>query len=295
MGSKDSKEVINSDNSLLSFDENESIEYNRIKSFDDINHEDDISENYDINSKILTTSKNEGKRNNKIPVTFEWDQGGTSVYLTGSFCKWAQFFLMKKNPYGKHSLTLYLNKGLIQYKFKVDNEWKCNEKYPTIIDNGNKNNFIDTTNWEITAEKSDETTNSNTEVSMIQSVNSNTRNLNTEFKNSQLNYYKYITKKKAKSEYIRKISEENKNKLNQVKRESQIRIGKKNYFSSLEKNLYWKNYTYKNIKPFIHEQINHLNIKENKISNEGKNNTIICSILTRHRLKFTTFVYYKNK
>ena len=27
-----------------------------------------------------------------IPTTFEWNNGGNSVYVTGSFCKWNQFF-----------------------------------------------------------------------------------------------------------------------------------------------------------------------------------------------------------
>ena len=37
---------------------------------------------------------------NKVPVTFEWDKGGNSVYVTGNFCNWNQFFLMEKNSDG---------------------------------------------------------------------------------------------------------------------------------------------------------------------------------------------------
>lgn len=288
MGSKDSKEAIFRDNSLISFDENESEDYNGVKTFDESFHEDDILENFDINTKILTTTKIIDKGNsNKIPVTFEWEHGGNFVYLTGSFCNWDQFFLMEKNQNGKFTLTLNLNKGFIQYKFKVDNEWKCNENYPTIMDNGNKNNFIDTTNWEITAEKSDETTNSNTEESIIQNENKS-RNLTTEFKNSQLHYSKYIPKKNEMSGYAQKIPEEYKSKINLDKKESQNKFGK----NSSEENIFGENYAYKSIKPFYHEQINHLNIKEYK-TDINKNN--ICSIVSRYRLKFTTFVYYKNK
>ena len=30
----------------------------------------------------------------KIPTNFEWREGGTNVFLTGSFCNWNQKFLM---------------------------------------------------------------------------------------------------------------------------------------------------------------------------------------------------------
>lgn len=107
---------------------------------------------------------------NKIPVTFEWESDGNSVYLSGSFCNWNQFFLMEKQSKGKHVLTLYLNKGFIQYKYKIDNIWECNDKFPIIDDNGIKNNYIDTTNWEISVENTEETT-TNTETSFKQSDN----------------------------------------------------------------------------------------------------------------------------
>ena len=98
----------------------------------------------------------------KIPIAFEWDNGGNNVYVTGSFCNWKQFFLMKKSEDGKFILNLNLPRGNYQYKFKVDNEWKYNEKYPICNENGIINNCIDTTNWEIIEERTTDANTSNT-------------------------------------------------------------------------------------------------------------------------------------
>ena len=299
MGNKDSKEIRNKDNSLLSFEEN-SIDYEGIKTSEEkleenkeyINENSGENNNSIIEKDIL--DKNSNSKINKVPVTFEWESGGNSVYLTGNFCNWNQFFLMNKNPNGKHTLTLNLKKGFIQYKFKIDNEWKYNEKLPTIIDNGNKNNYIDTTNWEISAEESAETTNTNTESSFKQNENSKSFNANIEFKNSQNNYSNYFPKKNEMNDLKIKIPEQYKNKINLDKKNGQDKIRNKNFFSNEKKNIYSDNYAYKSIMPVMPEQINHINCKEGNIKNIVKN-TKIYSIVTRHRLKFTTFVYYKNK
>ena len=299
MGNKDTKELKNEDNSLLSFEEN-SIDYDGIKTPDENSEEYNKYIYYEeknnsiIEKDILDIKLNSQSKLNKVPVTFEWESGGNSVYLTGNFCNWNQFFLMKKNPNGKYTLTLNLKKGFIQYKFKIDYEWKYNEKLHTIIDNGNKNNYIDTTNWEISAEESAETTNTNTESSFKQNENSKSFNANIEFKNSQNNYSNYFPKKNEMNDLKIKIPEQYKNKINLDKKIGQDKIGNKNFFSNEEKNILSDNYAYKSIMPVMPEQINHINCKEGNIKNIVKN-TKIYSIVTRHRLKFTTFVYYKNK
>ena len=91
-----------------------------------------------------------------IPTTFEWDGGGKSVYVTGSFCNWEQFFLMKRKTENNYILTLNLPRGYHQYKFKIDDEWKYNNKYPTCNNGGNINNYLDTTNTDKTTKNSDE-------------------------------------------------------------------------------------------------------------------------------------------
>jgi hypothetical protein len=193
---------------------------------------------------------------------------------------------MKKQPNGKRILTLFLNRGFIQYKFKVDNIWRCNEKFPIINDNGNKNNYIDTTNWEISVGKSDETT-TNTEVSFKQ-IDNKSINVSLELQNAQKNYTNYIPKlnelnvnaPKTPEQYIKNID------LN-------------NNTSEEEKcDFYKESYDYKSIKSVFHEQINHMNykIKNNKIVNNSRDkNSVVCSIVSRYRLKFTTFVYYNKE
>ena len=103
--------------------------------------------------------KEEVEKIDEIETKFEWDEGGNSVYLTGSFCNWNQFFLMKKNEEGKYTISLFLPRGFHQYKFKVDNNWTYSKKQPKFEDNGNVNNFIDTTDYDNLNTENDENKN----------------------------------------------------------------------------------------------------------------------------------------
>ena len=92
--------------------------------------------------------KNTEYNHKRYSTKFEWDGEGQHVYLTGSFCDWEQFFEMKKSLFenNKFFLSLFLPKGIYQYKFKIDNEWRCNSNFPTCHDDsGNINNIIDLT------------------------------------------------------------------------------------------------------------------------------------------------------
>ena len=82
----------------------------------------------------------------KIPMTFEWRDGGHVVYVTGSFSNWGQWFVMtKNNKTGNFELTLELPKGIHQYKFIVDSKWVYSKHFPTCKDErGNINNIVDT-------------------------------------------------------------------------------------------------------------------------------------------------------
>ena len=110
MGSNNS--IVERNNSLLSFEE-DLLDYNGLKTSEEKLEENEPNyEESDIYSNNAVNNNIKGDTN-KIPVAFEWESGGNSVYLTGSFCNWEQFFLMEKKPNGKHTLTLYLNKGFI--------------------------------------------------------------------------------------------------------------------------------------------------------------------------------------
>ena len=56
-----------------------------------------------------STINNNDSKNSKIPTMFEWSFKGNSVYLTGSFCNWKEFFLMKKDETGIYRLTYNSN------------------------------------------------------------------------------------------------------------------------------------------------------------------------------------------
>ena len=285
MGSETSRDF--RDNSLISNNINSS-DLDGMKTTEESSSEDENNQKFEnfplIGEKNTNITKIKPSQN-KVPVTFEWDKDGNSVYVTGNFCDWKQFFLMKKNENGVYHLTLNLKKGLIQYKFKVDSEWKCNDKFPIINDHGNQNNYIDTTKWEIFAETSEEETNtnnnSNAELSTKNKLNKSYRINN--------NYSNYIPEKNEMNNFAPKIPEQYQQKINYSKLNRQNKIGNYKFLSPEEDDLFGENYSYKKIKNFRHEEINHINYKLKKLDKSP----IASSIISRYRLKFTSFVYYK--
>ena len=278
MGNETSKDF--RDNSLIS--NNCSSDYDGVKTEEESSFDDEEYIPSDKN-EILFTLEKKTKNQDKVPVTFEWNQDGNSVYVTGNFCNWQQFFLMEKKSKDTFCLTLNLNKGLIQYKFKVDNQWKCNEKFPTINDNqGNINNYIDTTNWEISIEGSETNTNTNSNNEL-----SSKHKYNKSFSN-QNNYSTYVPKISEMNDFAPKAPGSYKSKINLKKTRTKSSI-KNSILPHIEK-AFGENYNYfdKNNYNVKHEEINHLNLFINK--NEKP---IVCSIVSRYRLKFTNFVYYK--
>ena len=94
---------------------------------------------------------------------------------------------MQKNAEGKFILRLDINnKGLIQYKFKVDNVWKINQNYPSILNKGNLNNYIYINKLENNKEKSEGNTDENTESSSKYSTNNKNIKIN---KKGYRNYF----------------------------------------------------------------------------------------------------------
>ena len=82
------------------------------------------------------------KKNRLYSILFQWEGEAEKVYLTGSFCNWINFYEMEKIK-NKFYFNLFLTKGVYQYKFKVDSDWKCNNNFPTCSDpDGNINNYI---------------------------------------------------------------------------------------------------------------------------------------------------------
>ena len=250
----------------------------------------------------------------KIPVFFEWDQGGNNVYMTGNFCKWNQYFLMKKDKNGIFNLTLNLPKGIYQYKYKVDGEWKYNDKYPTCNENGIINNYIDITNSENMAKNIEERTttgnSSNLENNEICKINKQSKNEFSKISKKSLTKsknYSYLKHKKIYSNYIpdkdelkQKIPElpfQYKSCININLHSNQNKIGNNIYIKIQEKNILSDNFSFKKIDNIHHEQINHLSLitkQFEKKNNSNSSGNIITSIIAKYRYKYTTFVYFKS-
>ena len=283
MGNETSKDF--RDNSLIS--NNCSSDYDGLKTGEESSIEDEYIPN-DKSEILFTLDKKEKNTSqaiqDKVPVTFEWNKEGNAIYVTGDFCNWQQFFLMEKKSNDKFCLTLNLTKGLIQYKFKVDNQWKCNENFPMINDDkGNVNNYIDTTNWEISIENSETNTNtySNNELSSKHKYNKSFNNQN--------HYSTYIPKISEMNDFPPKVPVSYKSKLNVKKGKRKNSIGIINNLPQREKDTFGGNYKPLDeiIKKVKHEEINHLSYE---LKNEK---SVKSSIISRYRLKFTNFVYYK--
>jgi hypothetical protein len=293
------------------FEEDEISDYDGLKSnaSEEKEEEDEYIDfsklNFDSEQthKIKELSNATSEKIEKIPITFEWDNGGNTVYVTGSFCNWKQDFLMKKEKFNRFLLTLNLPKGYHQYKFKVDNEWKYNEKFPTCDDGGNINNYLDTTNWEITVNKTDE----GTTIYSTNITDNDLSKLSKMFKEQSKNsaYFKmkrysdYIPNKDEFSEKIPEIPNHYQNNMNINLLTNQNNLGNTHFLKISENNIMSDNIAFKNIVNIYHEQTNHLrtniNNKEKNDNIDDDNKPIICSISSRYRLKFTTFVYYNTQ
>ena len=225
-----------------------------------------------------------------FPTTFEWDNGGNSVFVTGSFCQWKQFFLMKKDSSKNFVLNLNLPRGIHQYKFKVDGEWKYNPKFPICNDGGNINNYLDTTNLEITIKTNDEGI---TAISTnITENNNDPSKASKKYSKNLLKVNSELSQNQNQNEFFDKITTvpiHLKNTMNLDLITNQNNIGIKKYMSIKEKNVLSDNLSFKKINTAPIEQINHLNSKD------LENQSIICAVSSRFRYKFTTFVYYKPK
>jgi hypothetical protein len=249
-------------------------------------------------------------KDNNIRTEFYWDEGGNEIYITGSFCEWKDFFLMEKNEKGIYTKILMLPPGFYQYKFKIDNNWAYSQKQPKFEDNnGNVNNFIDTTNYnqnmiQDKQQKKKEDKKENIEktkkfrIDNIKEpkykINNIKRNPSTKSTNSIGIYSDYSTYIPLKTELSIKPSalpglykthynlNEKKNKIIYEKKFSQIE------YIDHTNNLLTNQYV--GFQNLYHIHSNHLHSKE---ISDTKNN--VTSIISRYRAKFSTFIYYKEK
>lgn len=104
-----------------------------------------------INNQSNNYINDRGTKYYSIPkpssTNFIWNEGGSEVYITGTFCDWKKRFKMAKNLNNIFEIKFQLAKGFYEFKFIVDGVWRCSSYYPHKKDNeGNNNNYIDTKN-----------------------------------------------------------------------------------------------------------------------------------------------------
>ena len=261
-------------------------------------------------SKIISknnTSKddfrNQNKENNdfqlkkpaRFPTVFEWEGDGSNVYLTGSFCDWQQFFEMEKSEdinnkkNNKFFLTLFLPKGAYQYKFKIDDQWKCNSNFPTCSDkNGNINNIID-----LTKQKNEEgTTDFSTSVTTWgpEGKIDTLKSLYNEFNNIEISSIKTNEKNFSENSSIGYNYKNGYNDLIPKQQNNEIN----NLQNNKEENNLYEN-SYKQIFPLRHEHFDHLFVNINTVKKCNNNKNLIYSCCFRFGFKTTTIIYYRPK
>jgi hypothetical protein len=222
----------------------------------------------------------------RFPIVFEWEGNENNVYLTGSFCDWHQFFEMEKveDPNNKNNykffLTLFLPKGAYQYKFKIDDQWKCNSNFPTCSDkNGNINNIVD-----LTKQKRED---GNTDFSTSYVTTGHEQKLD-ETKIS--NYSQFFD-----NEYTTNINNCLYTNENENTKDNPIEFNYNDlYYNFLEEKEENDNYSYKKILPMRNEFIDHFTLNKNTIEKYNDRN-LITSCSFRFGFKITTIIYYKPK
>jgi hypothetical protein len=250
------------------------------------------------------------KKNELQKITIEWDKEETEVvYVTGSFCNWKQFFIMPKinNIY---SLTLPLPKALHKFKFRINDVFLINKKYPVMKEGENDCNFIDTSPKISTSPNHNNSDNSEKESkskssrSMDESDSSSKSN-SFDFEDEDEQFYQKLKKRKEKMKKIKySMTYPKKNNLNNYApiipysynymynidiNSSQKLIGKNKYYEPKENNILGDNCSYKKIEVLPAVEINHIHTNNAKMSNKS----VLCSTLSRYRNKFITYLYYK--
>ena len=294
---------VNSENLSLSLKRENASSYGGINST--LNEEQSITD-CSHNNK----SKNKLKNTNTKDVTFQWDEEESEsevVYLTGSFCNWKQFFIMPKID-NKYSVTLALPKALHKFKFRINEDFRLNNKYPVMKEGDLNCNYIDTsdskdtTRHSINSKKSinsNKTQESEESESDSDSDNSSPYEREIDDEESKFRRKKLKMKKKKYSQIFPK-----KYKLNNYTPEipysynymynidvisSQKVIGEMKYYEPKENNILGDNCSYKKIGVLPAVELNHLH--SNTLITTG--NRTLCSSFTRYRNKFITFLYYK--
>lgn len=82
-----------------------------------------------------------------VPVVFTWTHGGQEVYLIASFKGWKEQIPMVRSG-NEFAVVQEIPRGVLQYKFIVDEQWRFARDQPKTQDaHGNTNNVLDISNY----------------------------------------------------------------------------------------------------------------------------------------------------
>jgi hypothetical protein len=278
-----------------------------------MNDDQSVDGNSNYNDKKKSRKKKETQ-----PVTFEWEkEEKDTVYLTGSFCNWRQFFIMQKND-NIYKITIPLPKALHKFKFRINEIFYTNKKYPIMKDGDNNCNYIDTSesdnkqssiknNKKFSDDNSDNENKSDNESDTSESNSSSDSNSNSYDdeleveerifrkrkkrikKMKKIKYSQIFPKKINLNNYAPDVPYSYNYMYNIDVISKQRLIGKRKYYEPKENNMLGDNCSYKKIGVLPAVEINHIHSNDSIISGER----VLCSSFTRYRNKFITYLYYK--
>ncbi len=281
--------------------------------YSNMNDDQSVDGNSNYNDKKKSRKKKETQ-----PVTFEWEkEEKETVYLTGSFCNWRQFFIMQKND-NIYKITIPLPKALHKFKFRINEIFYTNKKYPIMKDGDNNCNYIDTSesdnkqssiknNKKFSDDNSDNENKSDNESDTSESNSSSDSNSNSYDdeleveerifrkrkkrikKMKKIKYSQIFPKKINLNNYAPDVPYSYNYMYNIDVISKQRLIGKRKYYEPKENNMLGDNCSYKKIGVLPAVEINHIHSNDSIISGER----VLCSSFTRYRNKFITYLYYK--
>ena len=281
--------------------------------YSNLNDDQSVDGNSNYNDKKKSRKKKETQ-----PVTFEWEkEEKDTVYLTGSFCNWRQFFIMQKND-NIYKITIPLPKALHKFKFRINEIFYTNKKYPIMKDGDNNCNYIDTSesdnkqssiknNKKFSDDNSDNENKSDNESDTSESNSSSDSNSNSYDdeleveerifrkrkkrikKMKKIKYSQIFPKKINLNNYAPDVPYSYNYMYNIDVISKQRLIGKRKYYEPKENNMLGDNCSYKKIGVLPAVEINHIHSNDSIISGER----VLCSSFTRYRNKFITYLYYK--
>eukprot|EP00931_Biecheleriopsis_adriatica_P076094 TRINITY_DN49849_c0_g1_i1.p1 TRINITY_DN49849_c0_g1~~TRINITY_DN49849_c0_g1_i1.p1 ORF type:complete len:296 (-),score=49.10 TRINITY_DN49849_c0_g1_i1:41-832(-) len=90
----------------------------------------------------------DSEKDDRIPVVFTWTHGGQNVFLAASFNGWRDQIPMVRSGQ-EFAVVQELPRGVHQYKFIVDDQWRYAPDQPRTQDSqGNMNNVLDISTYQ---------------------------------------------------------------------------------------------------------------------------------------------------